>query len=105
MTVSVSRHENGAVAVTIADTGIGMGADDIRQALIPFQQVHGGLSRPYDGTGLGLPLVRALAALHGGTLEIDSTPGQGTQATITFPASRVLQPHALPGHGEAALRA
>ncbi|WP_404379041.1 PAS domain-containing sensor histidine kinase [Caenispirillum salinarum] len=111
VTVHAGRQSDGVVTVTVEDTGIGMKPDDIRRALTPFQQVHGGLGRPYDGTGLGLPLVQALIDLHGGTLEIDSAPGLGTRATITFPPARVLQPHAVPepaaeaGADETALRA
>lgn len=93
VTVSASRQADGSIAVTVADNGIGMTPADMHRALAPFQQVHGGLGRPYDGTGLGLPLVAALATLHGGTLDMDSAPGQGTRATVTFPAYRVLQPH------------
>jgi signal transduction histidine kinase len=48
------------------------------------------LARKYQGTGLGLPLARAMAELHGGRLEIDSAPGHGTIATLWLPGRRVL---------------
>lgn len=82
------------VAVTVADrilkiavhdTGVGMSAQDIPKALAPFGQVRGVLSREHQGTGLGLPLVKSLAELHGGTLDLESRPGKGTVATINLP--------------------
>ncbi|MBT3170681.1 MAG: sensor histidine kinase, partial [Rhodospirillaceae bacterium] len=55
-----------------------------------FGQVDGGLSRKFDGTGLGLPLARALAELHGGVLELESEIGVGTTVTIHFPKERIV---------------
>jgi signal transduction histidine kinase len=83
-------RRGGAMGVVIADTGIGIAADDIPRVLEPFGQVDSQLSRKYTGTGLGLPLSVRLMQLHGGRLEIDSTLGAGTAVTITFPADRVL---------------
>ncbi len=80
----------GAIGVDIADTGIGIAADDIPRVLEPFGQIDSHLSRKYTGTGLGLPLSVRLMQLHGGRLDIDSTLGAGTTVTITFPADRVL---------------
>ncbi|MET1027157.1 MAG: ATP-binding protein, partial [Dongiaceae bacterium] len=73
------------VVVTIADTGIGMRADEISVALQPFRQIDNSLARRYEGTGLGLPLARLLTELHGGKFHIDSTPGIGTAVTVTLP--------------------
>ena len=67
-------------------------AGDIERALTPFGQVDSRLARKYEGTGLGLPLVKAMAELHGGMLRIDSAVGHGTTVTIRFPAERVLSP-------------
>ncbi len=72
----------------VADTGIGMAPDAIPKALSPFGQIDGTLSRKYEGTGLGLPLTKALTELHGGTLEIQSAVEQGTTVRIRFPAVR-----------------
>jgi two-component system cell cycle sensor histidine kinase PleC len=72
-------------AIVVADSGIGMTTDDIGIALQPFRQIENAYSRKYEGTGLGLPLAKALAELHGGSLAISSTPGQGTRVTITLP--------------------
>ncbi len=71
--------------IAVHDTGVGMAAQDIPKALAPFGQVRGVLSREHQGTGLGLPLVKSLAELHGGTLDLDSLPGKGTVVTINLP--------------------
>jgi len=85
--VTLSAHcvAAGRVAIAVADTGIGMRMEDIPLALSPFSQVDGGLSRKYEGTGIGLPLCKALAELHGGSLTIESAPNQGTTVTVVLP--------------------
>ncbi len=87
VTVRAGRDPLG-VAMTIADNGTGMTPEEIEIALEPFGQGHAG--RQETGTGLGLPLARRLARLHGGELAIDSTPGAGTTVTVTLPAARLL---------------
>ena len=67
------RLSDGGIAVTVRDTGIGMSEEEILVALTPFGQVDGSKSRWREGTGLGLPIARALVELHGGQLEIRST--------------------------------
>lgn len=74
----------------VADTGIGIALDDIPKALTPFQQVDGELSRKYEGTGLGLPLTKALIELHGGSLDLQSRLGVGTTVTVRLPEERVV---------------
>jgi signal transduction histidine kinase len=88
--------EDGGVLLSISDTGIGMAPDEIPIALEPFRQVNGTLNRRREGTGLGLPLARALAELHGGTLSIDSVPGRGTTINVTLPSARVVPPTRSP---------
>jgi len=75
----------GSLAVTVADTGIGMDPEDVEIAFQPFGQVDNRLERRYEGTGLGLPLTRALVDLHKGTIAIDSARGWGTRVTVSFP--------------------
>jgi signal transduction histidine kinase/HAMP domain-containing protein len=79
------------IAVTVADTGIGMNPEDVEIAFQPFGQVDNRLERRYEGTGLGLPLTKALVDLHKGTLKIDSARGEGTRVTITFPRAASLE--------------
>lgn len=83
--ISATQTENGGVAVSIADTGIGMNPEDVPQALEPFSQVDSKLTRKFEGTGLGLPLVQSLMRLHGGTTEIETEKDVGTTVIITFP--------------------
>lgn len=88
--------EDGQMEVSIADDGIGIPKDKIEQAMEPFGQVSEQAENAAEhGTGLGLPLAKAMVDLHGGTLDINSDIDQGTQITILFPASRVLQKQAL----------
>ncbi|WP_156927168.1 PAS domain-containing sensor histidine kinase [Azospirillum halopraeferens] len=87
--VRAVRCDDGGIVVSVEDNGIGMAPQDIPRALDAFGQVH---DRPLPGdrgTGLGLPLTRALIELHGGSLAITSTPGVGTTVSLAFPASRV----------------
>jgi PAS domain S-box-containing protein len=79
---------DGAVAFRVADRGIGMRPAEIERALQPFQQVDNSLSRRYDGVGLGLPLTKSLAELHGAGFEIESAPGEGTIVTVRLPPWR-----------------
>jgi len=73
----------------IQDTGIGMAQEDVPKALSPFGQVDSALNRQYQGTGLGLPLSKTLAELHGGILDLQSEPGVGTTVTLRLPAARL----------------
>ncbi len=76
------------IDVEVTDTGIGMSQDDVETALRPFGQVDNrAYQRRHQGTGLGLPLVDRLIRLHGGRIEIESTPGAGTTVHLLFPRS------------------
>ncbi|WP_193370210.1 PAS-domain containing protein [Pelagibius marinus] len=75
----------------VADTGIGIAEDDLERMLEPFTQVESGLSRKHEGTGLGLPLSRALIEVHGGELKLESTLGEGTTITVALPQARVTE--------------
>lgn len=92
ITLSARRDDAGFVALSVADTGIGMRAENISVALSPFSQVDSSLSRRYEGTGMGLPLCKSIIELHGGRLEIASAPGKGTTVTVVLPeAARAPQ--------------
>ncbi|MEI8393863.1 MAG: hybrid sensor histidine kinase/response regulator [Rhodospirillaceae bacterium] len=84
--LSAELSEPGQVDLIVCDTGIGMSATELAIARTPFGQVNSGLSRRHDGAGLGLPLAGMIAELHGGSLEITSSPGHGTTVRITLPA-------------------
>jgi signal transduction histidine kinase len=89
--VTVSAGRRGVdIAIVVSDTGIGMAPEHIAIAFERFGQVDGRLARRYEGTGLGLPLVKRLVELHGGTLAIDSTLGHGTTVTVLLPADRII---------------
>ncbi len=82
----VSRARPGSVEVSVADTGIGIAAEDLERAFRPFRQLDGGLDRRHEGTGLGLPICRRLVELLGGVMRVDSDPGRGSTFTFTLPA-------------------
>jgi two-component system cell cycle sensor histidine kinase PleC len=79
------EHGNGGVLVSVRDSGVGMTEEEIRVALTLFGQVDGGRNRWREGTGLGLPIAKALVELHGGELMIMSSKGKGTDATVILP--------------------
>ncbi|SMF50296.1 Signal transduction histidine kinase [Azospirillum oryzae] len=84
--VSVGRGVHGRCIIRVTDNGIGMTAEELRQASIPFGQTSALTTHPGRGTGLGLPIVKSLIEAHGGSLRIDSRPGQGSQITLEFAA-------------------
>ena len=89
---AASRAATGEITVHVRDNGIGMKAEDIPKAFEPFRQIDNRFIRKYQGTGLGLPLVKAMVSAHGGTIDVQSAPGKGTEVTIVFPAERVAPP-------------
>jgi cell cycle sensor histidine kinase DivJ len=80
-----ARAVNGAVKLAVADNGIGIAEADLPKLGNPFVQANNSYDRSYDGAGLGLSVVKGLARLHGGKLELASTLGQGTTVTIVLP--------------------
>ncbi len=76
--------------ISVSDTGIGIARENFNTVLSPFGQVDSALARKFDGTGLGLPLAKSLAELHGGTLNLESVIGSGTTVTIQFPPRRLV---------------
>jgi len=88
--VSTAIEETGEVVIRIRDTGVGMSEKDIETALKPFRQLATS-GRPHgEGTGLGLPLTKALVEANRASFVIDSAVNQGTLVKITFPTTRVL---------------
>ena len=89
ITVDLRRERDGALAIIVADTGIGIRREDFDIIMAPFGQADTGLNRKFEGTGLGLPLTKAFIEMHGGHLQLDSELGGGTTVTVVLPARRV----------------
>jgi len=89
-TVSIQVHEQafGDIEISVIDTGIGMAPEHIAVAMEPFGQVDSSLARRFEGTGLGLPLVKSLTELQNARFELESELGVGTTARIIFPQHR-----------------
>jgi PAS domain S-box-containing protein len=81
---------DGGHVLRVSDTGIGIDPKDIPKVLMPFGQAHRAFTRAHEGFGLGLSLVHSLTEEHGGKLEIDSAPGEGTAVTVRFPKARTI---------------
>ncbi|MGN7825588.1 ATP-binding protein [Agrobacterium radiobacter] len=89
--VSTAYEANGSVSLRIRDTGIGMTRAELEQAMKPFRQVASSGKRVRgDGTGLGLPLTKAMVDANRANFSITSTPNEGTLVEISFPSQRVL---------------
>tara|TARA_R110000868_G_scaffold64985_4_gene195018 strand:- start:14577 stop:15716 length:1140 start_codon:yes stop_codon:yes gene_type:complete len=84
VTVSTAPLPDGGCILRVSDTGIGIPADEIAVALMPFEQVGSALTQHTRGTGLGLPLCKSLTERHGGTFELESAEGGGTTVTLRF---------------------
>jgi PAS domain S-box-containing protein len=90
VTLDAHLGDHQKFVIRVTDTGIGMSSEDIPKALSPFGQLESTRARRYPGTGLGLPLSKALIELHGGELSIESEAGKGTTVIVTLPAARVM---------------
>lgn len=88
--ISTTLEENGEVAIRVRDTGIGMSANDLEYAMQPFRQVQPSQSGRKPGTGLGLPLTKALVEANRARFTIDSRVDYGTLIQVIFPNERVL---------------
>jgi len=82
-------QESGDLVLSIRDTGIGIPPEQIERIFRPFEQIADHLTREHEGTGLGLPIAKALIELHGGELVLSSQPGAGTTARLRLPGDRV----------------
>ncbi|SFB09518.1 PAS domain S-box-containing protein [Rhizobium sp. NFR07] len=88
--VSTGYEANGSVVLRIRDTGIGMSRAELELAMKPFRQVPGASRNRGDGTGLGLPLTKAMVDANRASFNITSAPNEGTLVEVTFPSQRVL---------------
>ncbi len=80
-----ARRIDDRLQIEVSDTGIGIPADRIGQLFRPFEQLDGSLSRKYEGTGLGLAMVKRLVELHGGSVAVHSKEGEGSRFSISIP--------------------
>jgi two-component system, cell cycle sensor histidine kinase DivJ len=80
-----ARAEGNSIILYVADTGIGIGDGDLGQVGSAFFQARSAYDRPYEGTGLGLSVVRGLVGLHAGAILLESAPGMGTCVTVRLP--------------------
>ena len=85
-------NDKQVVRFIVSDTGIGIPREQLRGLFKPFVQLDSALSRQYSGTGLGLTLVYRMTELHGGSVSVDSEPGEGSTFTVTLPWSADTQP-------------
>jgi len=90
VTVRARLDDAGNFLLSVTDTGIGIAEKDMAKAMAAFSQVDNTLTRKFAGTGLGLPLVRLLAGLHGGEMSLESKVGVGTTVTVRLPQRRAV---------------
>jgi CheY-like chemotaxis protein len=77
------------LAISVSDTGIGIAAEDLEHLFKPFSQIDSGLARKFEGTGLGLAMVKLLADLHGGSVAVESQANAGSRFTVWLPLRRL----------------
>jgi signal transduction histidine kinase len=94
ITITARLSGAGDFVLSVTDTGIGIPADKIDAVLETFVQVQNVLTRNHTGSGLGLPLCKALIELHGGSMALESEVGKGTCVTVSLPDSRVIKAEA-----------
>ena len=94
--IDCSRDAAGDLVISVKDTGVGIPPEQLQKVLEPFEQVEDHLTRRNEGTGLGLPIAKALIELHGGQLVLDSQLNVGTTAELRLPRERIgFSDHAL----------
>lgn len=88
ITISLTEGNGGGVSVSVKDTGTGISEDYLPNLFEPFVQQETGYSRPFEGLGLGLPIVKKLVDLNNCKIEVESEPGKGSTFTVWFPKDR-----------------
>jgi PAS domain S-box-containing protein len=84
--------------ISVTDSGIGISPADMAKLFQAFSQIDSSLARKFEGTGLGLAMVKQMAELHGGTVAVASASGQGARFAAWLPLQSHAQMHTLPGH-------
>ncbi|WP_145980727.1 sensor histidine kinase [Magnetospirillum sp. ME-1] len=90
ITLQCALNETGELVLQVRDTGIGMNSEEMNKAFEMFTQIANPMSRRAGGTGIGLPLSRSLVLLHGGRIDLNSAPGEGTRVTVYLPRLRLI---------------
>jgi PAS domain S-box-containing protein len=90
--IAARRGRGGFVDIEVADTGIGIPPEEHEKIFERFYQVESGPKRRYEGTGIGLAIVRDILRLHGGHIRVQSTPGQGSTFQFSLPLGRKSEP-------------
>ena len=103
--LSAAKGGDARIMFSISDTGIGISDHKFKDLFQPFTQVDGSYTRPYQGAGLGLVIVRRLVALMDGNINVESVPGQGTTVHVimpfALPEGEISKPARAPAPGEA----
>lgn len=105
ISIGWALREDGALAIAVGDTGVGMSPEDAKRVLEPFGRGSALLARTRHETGLGLPLCKRFVEMHGGSLVIASALGQGTRVTVILPRERVVPTESSPASSLAAVAA
>jgi len=88
--IRVDADPKEGMRITVSDTGTGIAPEDLTRVVEPFVQAGGAVNPGHSGTGLGLPAVKAIIELHGGTFALKSSVGSGTEAAVVFPPDRMV---------------
>ncbi len=91
--------------IRVTDTGIGIPSEGLTRLFVPFSQIDTGLGRKFEGTGLGLAMVKLLAELHGGTVAVESTMGEGSCFSVWLPLRVSMEERAAPRAPRSEMRA
>lgn len=83
--IETSAPGNGEFILYVIDNGIGIEKENLKKLFIPFVQLDAGLSRQFEGSGLGLALTKNIVMLHGGRINVESTPGKGSTFSVSLP--------------------
>ena len=79
------QRVRGVLEISVTDSGIGISPEGLEHLFKPFSQIDSGLARKFEGTGLGLAMVKLLAELHGGAVAVESAVGEGSRFTVWLP--------------------
>jgi signal transduction histidine kinase/CheY-like chemotaxis protein len=90
--------------ISVTDSGIGISPEGLERLFTPFSQIDGGLARRFEGTGLGLAMVKLLAELHGGAVAVESAVGEGSCFTVWLPLRALAEGSLAPANVPAAAR-